>query len=100
MANVFEGDDGTVLVFMLTEEYTGIPLALDDKIVTIVMKTKSRRLVKDTITIDPVLGRVELTLDKEDLSESGSYQLQPIVKTEAGKEFAGTIKTLLVQARI
>lgn len=101
MATIFSGDNGTKINISLKDDGTGKALDLTGKTVTVVVKTDSRRYEKPVSTVPPLTsGVIEFIMTSLDLIEDGNYQIQPIVRTLNGNEFAGQIKKLLVMPRL
>ncbi|PLR93177.1 hypothetical protein [Bacillus sp. T33-2] len=101
MSEIKAGDNGTVLELLIRDKGAIVPL--NGAIVDAVIKNGARRFVKQAVRIvDPANGICETLLTREDLANSGRYQIQGVVKypSDGDKDFASDVVYFQVGYRI
>lgn len=100
MAGIKAGDNGTLYEFLVRDAGEIVPLTGAE--VEIVLKNGTRRLTKGALITDAANGVCNITLTRDDLSGTGGYVLQGIVKypNDGDKEFASDTIKFSVGGRI
>lgn len=98
MANIFQGDNGTVLGLTVKDENG--PIDITGASVTVNFKTSTRTFTKTASITDSATGACEVVLLSEDLSETGFYSFQGEVTFVNGNKFASDVQKFLVGGRI
>lgn len=98
MSNIYQGDNGTVLEFTVMDR--GAVVNITGATVELKFITSTRTFTKNAIVTDGTSGICEVALTSADVSESGGYRVQGIVKFVNGNEFASDVITFKVVPRI
>ena len=98
MAGIKSGDNGTVIELPVRDG--GEVVSLVNATVSVVIKNGERRFIKEAQITDAAGGLCEITLTSVDVANTGSYNLQGIVRHANGNEFASDIEKFTVGGRL
>lgn len=99
MAEIIQGDSGTIIQVTVSDNNGVVDLrAASDIEVTI--KTPKRRIVKQGVVVDGILGLVEFILNQTDTEDIGVCVFQIRVNFTDGSSFGSDLKRFTIGQRL
>jgi len=98
MANIYVGDNGTVLEISISDSEGTVILTTASGITATFVKPSGTTFEKTFSVTDATAGRCSATLTSADNSEAGRYTFKTVVAFVNGSIFRGSTQSYLVKA--
>lgn len=94
MSNIYVGDNGTIVSFIVKDSNDVVSLV--DATVTVTIKKGSNIFKKEATITEHENGKCQIVLNEEDIKTEGRYSIQITVRFSNGNKFSSNTNQIIV----